>query len=86
VTLPLASRGLLAALVLGFARALGEFGATVIVAGNLDETRTLALAIFSAEQAGKTAEARALMWIALGIGFAAVIATESLSRRRRGQR
>jgi molybdate transport system permease protein len=84
VTLPLARRGLLAALVLGFARALGEFGATVIVAGNLDETRTLALAIFSAEQAGRTEEARSLMWIALAIGFAAVIVTERLSRRRRG--
>jgi molybdate transport system permease protein len=87
VTLPLASRGILAALVLGFARALGEFGATVIVAGNLDETRTLALAIFSAEQAGRSAEARVLMWIALAVGFTAVVATEALSRgRMRGSR
>jgi molybdate transport system permease protein len=81
VTLPLASRGVLAALVLGFARALGEFGATIIVAGNLDETRTLALAIFGAEQAGRSGEARVLMWIALGIGFAAVVVTEALGRR-----
>jgi len=86
VTLPLASRGLLAALVLGFARALGEFGATVIVAGNLDQTRTLALAIFSAEQAGRTSEARVLMWIAMLVGFAAVVATEALSRRHAGSR
>jgi molybdate transport system permease protein len=86
VTLPLASRGILAALVLGFARALGEFGATVIVAGNLDSTRTLALAIFSAEQAGRLDEARVLMWIALGIGFVAVVATEALNRRQRGRR
>lgn len=83
VTLPLASRGILAALVLGFARALGEFGATVIVAGNLDETRTLALAIFNAEQAGRTGEGRLLMWIALAVGFAAVVVTEALSRGRR---
>jgi molybdate transport system permease protein len=81
VTLPLASRGVLAALVLGFARALGEFGATIIVAGNLDETRTLALAIFGAEQAGRSGEARVFMGIALGIGFAAVAITEALSRR-----
>ena len=81
VTLPLAGRGVLAALVLGFARALGEFGATIIVAGNLDETRTLALAIFGAEQAGRSDEARVLMWIALAVGFAAVAATEALSRR-----
>ncbi len=86
VTLPLASRGLLAALVLGFARALGEFGATVIVAGNLDRTRTLALAIFSAEQAGRTSEARVLMWIAVAVGFAAVVITEALSRRSAGSR
>ncbi len=47
ITLPLARRGLLAAALLGFARALGEFGATVIVAGNIPgRTQTLALAIF----------------------------------------
>lgn len=50
VTLPLARRGLLAATTLAFARALGEFGATVVVAGSIrGETQTLALAIFEAE-------------------------------------
>jgi len=53
VSVPLARRGLAAALALGFGRALGEFGATVIVAGNIPgRTQTLALAIFNDIQAG----------------------------------
>jgi molybdate transport system permease protein len=52
-TLPMARRGLLAALILGFTRAVGEFGATIILAGNIPgRTQTLATAIFSAQQAG----------------------------------
>jgi molybdate transport system permease protein len=51
VTLPLARRGILAGLVLGSARALGEFGATLMVAGNIpDRTQTLPLAIYDAVQ------------------------------------
>jgi molybdate transport system permease protein len=79
-TLPLASRGLLAALILGFTRAVGEFGATIILAGNIPgRTQTLATAIFSAQQAGRESEANALLVIALVAGFAAVYATEVLS-------
>ncbi len=82
ITLPLAARGLLAGLILGFSRALGEFGATVIVAGNIPgRTQTLSLAIFSAEQAGRPGEARVLLWIAVALGFAAVFIVEWLSRR-----
>jgi len=82
ITLPLAARGLLAGLILGFSRALGEFGATVIVAGNISgKTQTLSLAIFSAEQAGRPGEARALLWIAVALGFVAVFIVEWLSRR-----
>jgi molybdate transport system permease protein len=82
-TLPLASRGLLAALILGFTRAIGEFGATIILAGNIPgRTQTLATAIFSAQQAGREPEANALLVIALVVGFAAVYATEILSYRR----
>ncbi len=51
VTLPLASRGLSAAALLAFVRALGEFGATAVLAGNVEgETRTLALAVYTALQ------------------------------------
>lgn len=82
-TLPLARRGLLAALILGFTRAIGEFGATIILAGNIPgRTQTLATAIFSAQQAGREAEANALLVIALVAGFAAVYATEILSYRQ----
>jgi molybdate transport system permease protein len=82
VSLPLAKRGVFASLILGFARALGEFGATVIVAGNIPgKTRTLALAIFSAEQAGNEQLAGRLMWVALLLGFAGVAGVEWLGRR-----
>jgi molybdate transport system permease protein len=80
-TLPLARRGLLAALILGFTRALGEFGATIILAGNIPgRTQTLATAIFSAQQAGREGEANVLLAVALCVGFAAVFATEVLSQ------
>jgi molybdate transport system permease protein len=82
-TLPLAARGLLAALILGFTRAVGEFGATIILAGNIPgRTQTLATAIFSAQQAGREPEANALLVIALVAGFVAVYATEVLSHRQ----
>jgi molybdate transport system permease protein len=83
ITLPLARRGLFAAALLGFARALGEFGATVIVAGNIPgRTQTLALAIFSDLQAGDDRRAQWLVGITVVIAFAAVYAVEGLLRRR----
>lgn len=83
-TLPMASRGLAAALLLGFARAVGEFGATVVVAGNIPgRTQTLASAIFGAQQAGRGREALVLVGVALAFGFVAVLGTERLARRTR---
>jgi molybdate transport system permease protein len=89
-TLPLAARGLLAAAILGFTRALGEFGATVTVAGNIPgRTQTLASAIFSAQQVGDRASADLLMIIALAVGLAAIAGAELLApgapRRRVGR-
>ena len=85
ITLPLARRGLLAAALLGFARALGEFGATVIVAGNIPgRTQTLALAIFSDLQSGDDRRAVWLVGITVALAFAAVFAVEALLRRRPG--
>ena len=82
-TLPLARRGLLAALILGFTRAVGEFGATIILAGNIPgRTQTLATAIFSAQQAGREPEANVLLAVALVAGFVAVYATEALSHKQ----
>jgi molybdate transport system permease protein len=62
VTLPLARRGLVAGLVLAFARALGEFGATLMLAGNLEgRTRTVPLAIYTAVRSGEEGEALLLV-------------------------
>ena len=86
ITLPLARRGLLAAGVLGFSRALGEFGATVIVAGNIPgKTQTLALAIFNDLQIGRDEEARLLVGITAALAFVAVWSVEFLLRRPRSR-
>ena len=83
VTLPLARRGLLAAAVLGFSRALGEFGATVIVAGNIPgKTQTLALAIFGDLQVGRDDEAMTLVGITVVLAFALLWTVEALLRKR----
>jgi len=64
VTLPLAWRGVLAGVLLAFARALGEFGATLMVAGSIPgRTQTLSIAIYEAVQAGQDDEANALVLI-----------------------
>jgi molybdate transport system permease protein len=83
VTIPLAGRGLLAAMILGFTRAMGEFGASVVLAGNIPgRTQTLASAIYSAQQSGNTRQANILLCVALCVGFAAVFTTEWLSQSR----
>ncbi len=85
-TLPLAWRGILAAAILGFTRALGEFGATVIVAGNIPgRTQTLASAIYSAQQVGAQREAYFLLAVAVAAGLAAILASEALSRQAPGR-
>lgn len=82
VTLPLARRGLLAATALGFGRALGEFGATVIVAGNIPgRTQTLSLAIFSEIQLGHTQAALRLVALTVALAFLLMWWIERLLRR-----
>lgn len=64
VTLPLAWRGILAGLLLAFARALGEFGATLMIAGNIPgKTQTLSIAVYEAVQAGADAQANFIVAI-----------------------
>ena len=64
VTLPLAARGILAGGLLAFARALGEFGATLMIAGNLPgQTQTLSVAVYSAVQAGDDTTANVLVLV-----------------------
>lgn len=86
VTLPLAWRGILAGTVLAFARALGEFGATIMIAGNIPgRTQTLALAIFHASQTGRDDRAVALAAVTVLLAFA-TLWTAELVVRRRGRR
>jgi molybdate transport system permease protein len=87
VTLPLAWRGVVAGATLAFARALGEFGATVMVAGNIPgRTQTLALAIFHDNQMGRDDRAMALAGATVVLAFAALWTTEWLTGRRTRRR
>ena len=82
-TLPLARRGLIAAAILGFMRSIGEFGATIIVAGSIPgKTQTLASAIYNAQQVGNDVEADKLIVVALGLGLLAIVAAEFLLEPR----
>lgn len=64
VSLPLAARGILAGVLLAFARALGEFGATLMIAGSIPgRTQTLSIAIYEAVQAGEDAYANVLVFV-----------------------
>ena len=83
VSLPLAWRGVVAGTVLAFSRALGEFGATIMVAGNIPgRTQTLALAIFHDTQMGRDARAATLAAVTVALAFATLWVTEWLFRRR----
>lgn len=82
VTAPAAWRGILAGLVLGFARALGEFGATLMFAGNIPgRTNTMPLEIFAAYQSGD--DGRALLYVAVltAISIGVVVSASRLSPR-----
>lgn len=83
VTFPLARRGILAGVALAGARALGEFGATVMIAGNIPgRTQTLPIAVFDSVQAGDIGQARSGSLLLVGIAVAALVAMTMLSRRR----
>ena len=81
VTLPLASRGLMAGIVLSFARALGEFGATLMLAGNIPgKTQTMPLAIFEAFIAGEDRQAQTLALILTFTSIVTIYFTNVLTR------
>jgi len=83
VTLPLAWPGLLAGLVLSFARALGEFGATLMVAGNIPgQTQTIPLAIYFAVEAGDSGTARSLAAIITVFSFMVILLVNRWARRQ----
>lgn len=87
VTLPLARRGVIAGLILGGARALGEFGATLMVAGNIPgRTQTLPLAIYDAVQARRYEQAQMMVIVMTAVAFLGLWCVrqleQPLSRRR----
>jgi molybdate transport system permease protein len=82
ISLPLAAPGVLAGLVLAFARSLGEFGATAVFMGNIEGQRTLPLSIYSSLQ---TAHGESFVWrlvaVSVILSIVALIASEALARR-----
>ena len=86
VTLPLAWRGILAGVLLAFARALGEFGATLMVAGSIpNETQTLSIAVYEAVQAGDDALANKLVIIISLVCITMLLSATALAKwKRRG--
>ena len=85
ITFPLALPGVLTGLVLGFARSLGEFGATITFAGNIEgETRTLPLALYTYSQVpGGDGPAMRLLVISVLVSFLAMLGSELAARRLR---
>jgi molybdate transport system permease protein len=81
VTLPLAKKGLIAGLVLSFARALGEFGATIMIAGNIPgKTSTMPLAIYRAFLSGEDQVATTLVIFLTVVSIAVIYITTKISR------
>jgi molybdate transport system permease protein len=93
ITLPLARKGLVAGVILGAARAFGEFGATLMVAGSIPgRTQTLPLAIYDAVQAGRYGDAHALVLLTTVLALLSLLVvghldrSESAGAARRGAR
>ena len=81
ITLPLAARGMMAGAVWAFARALGEFGATILVAGNIPgRTTTMSVAIYSDIQLGQDGHAYELMGLSAVLAFAAILFSNQFSK------
>jgi molybdate transport system permease protein len=81
ITIPLAYKGIIAGALLAFSRALGEFGATILLAGNIPgKTQTLSLAIYSFVQLGKDSDAYTLLGITVALAFLFVWCSEWLVR------
>jgi len=86
VTLPLSRRGILAGVVLAFARSLGEFGATLMVAGNIPgRTQTLPLAIYDLVQANRMAQANGAVLLMTVVAFLLLFTVNRLERRARAR-
>jgi molybdate transport system permease protein len=86
VQLPLAARGLVAALMLAFARALGDFGMTLMIGGNIPGlTRTGSLAIYDAIQAQRVRDATTMVVVMTALVVPVLYVVGKLTARRRGE-
>ena len=86
VRLPLAARGIVAALMLAFARSLGDFGVTLMVAGDIPgETQTASLAIYDLVLARRDSEALGMVLVVTAVAITIVFAANRLTRRRDAQ-
>jgi molybdate transport system permease protein len=84
ISLPLAARGIVAGAVLAFARAMGEFGATAVVAGMIPrKTMTISLSIYQHVQLGQDAAALPLLLVSIAIVFVTVLCGQAISLRKR---
>jgi molybdate transport system permease protein len=84
ISLPLAARGIVAGSVLAFARAMGEFGATAVVAGMIPrKTMTISLSIYQHIQLGQDAAALPLLLVSMAIVFVTVLCGQIISTRKR---
>lgn len=82
ITLPLAAHSIVAAALLGFARALGEFGATIMIAGGIPgHTETLSVAIYRLTEIGREDEATSLMLLSVLLAFGATLVSNHVARR-----
>lgn len=85
IQFPVAKPGVLSGAVLSFARGLGEFGATAMIAGNISgKTRTLPLAVYAAVASGDMREAAGYVAVLMGISFLAVVFMNGIGRRKEG--
>jgi len=83
ISMPLAKRGIIAGMILAFARALGEFGATIMIAGNIPgQTSTLSLDIFQSVQLGQDSHALRMLAVSVALAFGAVWLSETIIRRK----
>ena len=83
ITLPLASRGIIAGAILGFSRALGEFGATIMIAGAIPgQTQTLAVGIYTLVETGREEAAWSLLAISAALAFGAIYLSNRFNERR----
>jgi molybdate transport system permease protein len=84
ITLPLAKRGIISGFILAFARALGEFGATILVAGNIPgKTATLSVSIYNEIQLGHDDTAFRLLLYSVALAFATLWASEQYFKRQK---